>query len=153
MLDAVDVSRDQRRAFWWPSGAGRYLLRVTDLDANPSASYALTWDFVRDDHADNARGALRFPRDGVLEGALESFEDQDWFALPLEAGRPCHISYHGAFEAQLIAPDGRRVLARGCYGWLPTFTPTASETYYLRIPPDRPGRYGLRVRVDRGGNR
>lgn len=148
VIDAVDVARDQRRAFAWVSVAGRYLLRVTDLDANPSAAYALTWDVARDDAADHARGALRFPVDGVLEGALESFVDEDWFALPLREGRPCRISYHGVFEAQLVAPDGRCVLARGRYGSLPTFTPTASATYYLRVPPDRPGRYGLRVRVE-----
>ncbi len=144
--DAVRVN-GRRRVFLRPLRAGTYCLQVTDLDDNPAVDYSLTWDHVRDDHGDTASTAAAL-EGGRARGALETYEDEDWFVLPLAPGRAHWISYHGVFTIELIDADGRRVLDSGKYGALRTFTPRTAGPYYLRIPPDMPGRYGVQVHVE-----
>jgi len=80
---------------WRFAEAGRYAVSVRDEAGRQSypGDYTLTFERLRDDHADQRAGSTPL-RPGVwLEGTLETLGDEDWYGFSAAAGVPYTVEY------------------------------------------------------------
>ena len=164
--------------YWTSPAAGRYWIRLSGRWAQPFV-YRLAMTYTpaaEDDHGDSAeeatdvalaplqddRPAAADPQDGSaasatvvgelqarVEGRLENFLDEDWFALRLERGVKYRIipfapdpeSYQPSEEVNENVDfnfwDGETFLDSYWEWFNPTigFVPTVSGTYHLSVEP------------------
>ncbi|SFU94955.1 DUF4214 domain-containing protein [Pseudoduganella namucuonensis] len=135
-------------ASWGGGGHASYLVTPTAGTANhayvrgfqSAGAYTLQALAVTDDYSANAATTGRLAPGGGASGVLRSYDDRDWFAISLEAGKSYRIELDAARPVNRdmllsLLDAGGNELATGNYysGMRLTYTAQASGTYYAQL--------------------
>ncbi len=151
-----------RKVEFAPDATGLYYVEASGAGGN-GGHYSIEVDEITDEFTADTGTTGRVEAGGSARGDIDSFGDQDWFAVTLEAGKTYRIdlegehsgggslwdpNLHGIYDADgtFIPGTANNDRGAGLNSWV-AFTPDASGTYYVAAAahPWRRGTYTLKV--------